>query len=373
MPHADLGNITNTASGRKSEVSAVALRFAMQEAAKELIPQERIKVCLRYHRSNVDTVTVHRHKTAKKAYFSGLMVCGSIWHCPVCAARISEARREELARAVNNWTGGIFMVTYTASHYISTPLPEILETVTAGVRNFKSGQRFQDIKDVYGWEGSVKGLEVTYGQNGWHPHCHELVFSNDSLSEHALDLLEITLKDYWVDVLGRKGMVASTAHGLTVSDDKYDIRRYVAKFGHEPRVTREQWANKWTLSHELTKAVVKRAKQGGRTPSQLLIDYITGDFEAGEAWREYAKTFKGRKQLTWSNGLRKLLKMETEKSDGELAEEIPEETEVYAQFNLEQWKKILRHNMRGEILNHAGYMTQDDFASWISTIIDGWH
>lgn len=367
-----LGSITNTASLEQGEVSTVVLRFALQKAAKELIPQERIKICLRYHQPNKTTVTVVRQTDTKRAFFTGLMVCGSIWHCPVCAARISEHRREELSRAVMNWSGGCFMVTYTASHHLHTPLTVILETVTSGVRSFKSGERFQDIKHEYGWNGSVKALEVTYGANGWHPHVHELVFTTNPLNEQDLDRLENELKGHWTRILGKRGYVASTEHGLKVSDDRYDLQRYITKFGHEPKMSKEQWRNQWSLSHEITKAVTKKAKEGGRTPMQLLVDYITGDDEAGDAWREYALCFKGRKQLTWSNGLRELLKIGIEKPDAEIAEELPENTTVYATFSLEQWKQILRSDLRGEILNRAGYMEQDEFSNWMGSIIDGW-
>lgn len=367
-----LGRITNTASVEGGEVDKTILRFAMQQAAKELIPQERIKICLRYHQPGKQTVDVLRHDSAKKAYYSGLMVCGSIWHCPVCASRISEHRKNELTRAVNDWTGGVLMVTYTASHKISTPLREILGAVTDGVRAFKSGEAFQKIKSRYGWMGSVKALEVTYGQNGWHPHVHELTFTTNPLNEERLEQLEIELRGHWIAILGRHGYVASTQRGLVVSDDHYDLTRYIAKFGHEPKVSKEQWKNKWSIAHEVTKAVVKTAKQGGRTPNQLLIDYITGDDEAADAWREYAICFKGKKQLTWSNGLRKLLGIGEEKPDSEIAEEIPENTTIYARFNLDQWKQILRHELRGEILSKAGYMSQEDFANWIGGTIDGW-
>lgn len=367
-----LGNITNTASQLTGGVPSAVLRFALQKAALELIPQERIKVCLRYHRPNVDKVTVHRSKNAKKAYFSGLMVCGSVWHCAVCAARISEARRQELERAMAGWTGGNFMITYTASHKIKTSLHDILETVTQGVRDFKSGRRFQTLKNAMAWRGSVKSLEVTYGKNGWHPHVHELVFCDVSPNTLELDVFEIALKKYWLDVLGRKGYVASTDRGLVVSDDNYDLKRYVAKFGREPLMSLEDWKNRWTPSQEITKSVVKRGRAGGRTPTQLLIDYMVDDFEAGEAWREYAKEFKGRKQLTWSNGLRELLKIGVEKPDGELCEEIPDDSYVFAQFTLEQWRMILNHDARGEILNRAGYMEQDDFAMWVSETMKDW-
>lgn len=33
---------------------------------------------------------------------------------------------------------------------------------------------FKKFKDGIGYEGLVRGLELTYGSNGWHPHTHEL-------------------------------------------------------------------------------------------------------------------------------------------------------------------------------------------------------
>lgn len=266
------------------------------------------------------------------------------------------------------------MVTYTASHKRTTPLAEILKTVKDGVRAFKSGERFQTIREATGWQGSVKSLEITYGKNGWHPHVHELVFAQVPPTEQELDVLEVALKQHWVNVLGRNGWVASTEHGLKVSDDKYDLARYVAKFGHEPRMAMDDWKNRWSLSHEITKAATKRSKSAeGRTPTQLLMDYIVDDFEAGEAWREYALTLKGSKQLTWSPGLRDLLKMGKEQGDGELAETLPDETTVYATFTLDQWQMIIQHDMRGEILSKAAFMEQEEFAHWIVGIFADWY
>jgi hypothetical protein len=368
-----LGDITNTASELEVGVPSTILRFALQRAAYELIPQERIKICLRYHKPNTAVITVNRHKTAKKAYFGGLMTCGSVWQCPLCAQRISEHRRAELERGVLNWTGGIFMVTYTASHKLHTPLKEILETVKEGARSFKSGEKFQTIKNAAALRGTVKALEVTYGANGWHPHIHEIWFVDVPLNKIELDVVEMALRKHWQQVLGRKGWLASIEHGIKVSDDKFDLARYVAKFGHEPKMTMDQWKNQWSLVKEVTKQVVKKSRtREGRTPTQLLVDYIQDDFEAGERWREYALTFKGSKQLTWSNGLRDLLKIGEEVGDAEITDELPEDTLIYATFSLDQWKAILRHDARAEILHRAEWMSQEDFALWVSEKIDTW-
>ena len=65
-------------------------RYAMQSVAKDLLPNERVKICLRHVAG--DNVEVRKHLKTEKAFYSGLMVCGSVWMCPVCASKISERR-----------------------------------------------------------------------------------------------------------------------------------------------------------------------------------------------------------------------------------------------------------------------------------------
>lgn len=361
-------DITNTASFGEEKIPAVMLRFMLQRAAQEIIPQERVRVCLKYHAPNKQTVQLRRIKEAKKAYFSGLMICGSVWHCPVCAAKISEERRIELQRTMIDWTGGAFMVTYTLSHSAGEPLKNVLNALIASGRKFKSGDAFQEIKDMYGWVGSVKSLEVTVGDNGWHPHIHELVFTTNKLEIEALDTLENTLKKRWVKVVHSEGYSANYNNGLTLKDDNKWLRDYVSKWGHEPTMTTKDYKKRWTLAHEITKQVVKKARGEHRTPMQLLLDYTVDDFQAGELWREYALAFKGKKQLTWSNGMREILGFGKELKDEELAEREDENFTVYAIFNLSQWRQILRSDMRGEILHKASYMSQDDFALWFASL-----
>ena len=50
------------------------------------------------------------------AYVYGVMWCGSVWHCPACAAKIAAARREEVRRAVDRHRGAgsdVFMAAFT--------------------------------------------------------------------------------------------------------------------------------------------------------------------------------------------------------------------------------------------------------------------
>src|SRR6185503_16585697 len=108
--------------------------------------------------------------------------CGRLWVCPVCAARITEQRRKELSNAVSRWPGKLLLVTFTFRHERRDRLTDLLARLVGKGKQrgafqwMKSGKQWQEILRDVEWVGSVRALEVTYGDNGWHVHIHELVF-----------------------------------------------------------------------------------------------------------------------------------------------------------------------------------------------------
>lgn len=50
-----------------------------------------------YGLADIDLCKGHTHG---KAFYQGLMACGGVWTCPVCAAKVSERRRQELKEAI---------------------------------------------------------------------------------------------------------------------------------------------------------------------------------------------------------------------------------------------------------------------------------
>jgi len=100
----------------------------------------------------------------------------------------------------------------------------------------------------------------------------------------------------------------------------------------------------------MTKGHVKKAKKG-KTPFDLLRWYLKEqDPKAKKLFQEYAKCFKGKRQLVWSRGLRNLLNLASEKTDQDIAESIDEESVVFAQLTLNVWWVIVKNNKRAEIL-----------------------
>lgn len=338
------------------DYNETVMRFWLQDLAARLLPGERVAVCLRWRAprlpndsrplSSANTVDIHYSQKRKKATYRRLILCNRLWHCPVCAQRISEQRRQELTLA--SVGSGLFcvMATLTMQHKKSDPLASMVKAIVETYRQLKSGRAWQDVKAEYGVVGDVRALEVTYGDNGWHVHIHALIFLQSKLSNHAQETLEMTLKRRFLAILAHSGYNASWGHGLWLTSENEYIREYVAKFGRLPRARID--GNLWTIYHEITKSNVKKTRSdNGLTPWGLLIAYGLGDKHAAKLFIEYAKVFKGFHQLQWSRGLKDVIEIKDIKDDE--IEDIPE-AEYFASLSPDMWEQVVAMHKRAEVL-----------------------
>lgn len=328
-------------------------RFALQSAARELLPDERVSYCMRRVIPNPDGgdagVGVWYSESVHKAHYKGLMTCGSVWTCPVCSSKISERRRVELTEALEWATETDFdayLLTFTLHHDRTDNLSKLLDDLLAAYRRMKAGKRWAMAEKKLGIVGSIRALEVTYSdRNLWHPHCHTVL-----ITRKGADIKEIEafFKSRWLAVLKREGRFCDDEHGFKISGARYTVAEYLQKFGREPAPSR------WIHEHELCKQPVKSAYGEHMTPIALLRAYLHGDERAGRLWRQYAMCFKGKRQLVWSRGLRKLLGLSPkEATDQELAEAVEQDAALLATLSLKQWRAILAHDCRGELLEIA--------------------
>jgi hypothetical protein len=157
----------------------------------------------------------------------------------------------------------------------------------------------------------VRSFEVTYGDNGWHPHFHILMFNKHILI--SFDLKK-ALSELWIKACIRAGLSApSMKHGLDIRDGEYA----------------SQYVSKWGIEHEMTKGHIKKGKENGLTPFDLLQLSIEDEDvftkKPSKLFQEFGVSAKGSRQLVWSRGLKKILEIE-EKTDEELAEETENES-----------------------------------------------
>jgi hypothetical protein len=116
----------------------------------------------------------------------------------------------------------------------------------------------------------------------------------------------------------------------------------------------------WSLSDEIAKASSKGGRKGSRSAWELLDCIIDPEAtpqhqnRAMALFREYAEATKGRRQLTWSPGLKKLYAV-VDLDDAELCAQEEEDAILIAQIPLDAWRAIRLQKMQVHILNAVQY------------------
>lgn len=320
--------------------TARAERWALKAAARRLLPKDhRTTKCMHWRLPNMETQVLKGAKT-DKAFFHGLQVCAMPWTCPVCATKISERRRQEVAKAMKQAEAlglKVLLVTMTVPHGLGDDVGQIVDRMMKAWTSLWQGRRGVQLRDALGLFGHIRALEVTHGVNGFHPHFHALMFYHPQ--QTTLDSWA-KLPWAWQKSAVKAGLpMPSIERGCQI-DDGSKAAQYVAK-------------GVWGLESEVTKGHTKKGKRGSRTPFDLLRDYVAGDKQAGALWRVYVDAFQGRRQLYWSNGLKKLLAI-AELSDEEITNKPEDEQALLlATITDDQWRLIYRRHLESAVLDLA--------------------
>jgi hypothetical protein len=281
-----------------------------------------------------DGVTIRDHGGV--AHYAGLATCGSIWACPVCSAKIRNARAAEISEATAAWDRAghsVYMVTLTAPHDLGDRLAPLLATIADGFRAVISGRPWIRLRKQLHIVGTIRSVEVTHGRNGWHPHLHVLVYLEHDPGAEGLAALHSHVGERWRRFIVKQGYrPPDRLHGVVIErcTSAAEAGAYIAKTqdGASP-------------GNELARADLKRGRNGHRTPLEILEAFRwTGDLEDIKLWRDYEKATKGHQAITWSAGLRKLLAA-PERTDEEIAaEEVG--GEVVALLAAGVWREVTR-------------------------------
>ncbi len=344
------------------------MRWRRQSAASRLLPGERVAKCYRVRVQEL--VSVMKSLQYKRAHYKGLAVCGSVWNCPVCAAKITERRRVELQAAIDKAaeTGlYFFMATFTLQHAKGERLKDLRKTLTEALRKTRSGRWHKNFVRRFGIVGNVTGSEVTYGSEfGWHYHKHVIYFSKRPLSQ--TQKIQKALYAQYGAKLNELGRYAHPIHGVDVRAADRDVAAYVSKYGHEDADSKKP---RWTLAAEITKGASKTGglKTGEHfTAFQLLDLFLHGEKEAGNLFQEYAEAMKYARQLRWSSGLREILGLGAEITDEEVATMQDDDAVLFAQLTVLQWQKILQLERRGQVLEVASVADVEAFTTYLQSL-----
>lgn len=329
----------------KPDAEKIPEKYDLQDMAKELLPNHRIQVCMSHVKKGISVVSGMYSPSRATAYFTGLMVCGSVWVCPVCARRISERKADDLLKfTLDHPDLHPVLVTLTLQHRLDDMLADVLGELLGSWRSASQRKEYKRILEAFGLVGFVRTLECTWGGAfGWHPHLHFLWFSNHRLTDLALAQLKVRLSWLWRGVLEERGGYADADAGVDVRTGDEALAAYL---------------NKWGIVGEVARTPIKKGRRGGYAPFDLLRLVHNGQDWAAPLFQEYAAAFAKRKHCQWSRSLL-AIRDGPLLSDEDLAdsEELPELPELDVEpdrrivdIERDEWRKVVKKHMRGELL-----------------------
>ncbi len=212
-------------------------------------------------------VVLYADESGHRVGFGGLRTCDSPWACPVCAPTLAERRGEALAKTLAYFHSLGFRIVHavlTVRHTRNEPLVDVFGALADAWRYMTKSRAFRPY-----WEGLgyARAIEVTYGQNGWHPHAHMALVVPPERDPYEL---QEALWDAWSGAVLEVGWAPSDRNAyfydiVETATDIAEVARYVAKT-----------ANNWGIGPEITGGPRKKSTEG-LTPLQLL----------GAAWGAY--------------------------------------------------------------------------------------
>jgi hypothetical protein len=322
-------------------------RYALKGAAERLLRNSRIARCHRFripkHKDKSgemvkgsSDVVIYKSDVNDSVFYTGLETCGSVWSCPLCAAKISERRRSELNIIMEKWkaVGGIFyLMTMTFPHTKYNSLSELLNFFSKARKRFFASRTWRNFSAITELKHMIYCLEVTHGNNGWHIHLHSLMLMLpcESKPESSMLLCE------WQRACVKSNLKCPNEHGLDIRDGK----------------SAGDYISKWGFDLELTKQHIKNAKKGSSSPFDLLRQYFDGDSYSGKLFIEFSNCFKGKRQLIFSRNLRKELCLGKEKSDLEICQESMEDARPIYTLTRKQWVDVIKSDSRYLLLEVA--------------------
>ena len=317
-----------------------------------------ISYCMK--RQTGGATSVKCSPSEKKAWYGGLMTCGSVWLCPICSLKIAARRAEEIRRALANNPNLVpVLVTLTLQHKWGDKLRDLMNDLKAAWRYTFSGTKRKRFNERFGVKGYINSTEVRVSlSTGWHPHMHVLFLLEKGEKPNLQDMEACLLAGYGKHLVDKGYLV----NGYTI-----DVRMSETTDGLvEEYLTKS--AIQLSVSAEVSGGQLKESSTS-LSPFQLLYMYrLTGDEVYAQLYREYAVATKGRKQLAWSRNLKKeLLPDVEEKSDEELVaeEEVVEDEQVLEVLDREEWQKVCEENLRGELLQVACHGNRAWLQAWL--------
>lgn len=330
----------------KSRSAFQADLYRLQDTAREILHWKKgLQGCQRWRQKGSSIVELYATTNNNRWHYKKLQRCADVWCCPLCAVAIQERRRAEMAAAIaiHRARGGdVLLLTLTNSHDLGDSLADLLDRQEKALHRFWSSRASRSIWVDLGKIGHIKNLEGTHGGHGWHPHYHVLLFVRSHIGKHEREFMQRVIAMRWLECCQAAGLPLPSLDRGARLDGYKGVGDYLAKTGQEA-------VRRWALEDELAKSHTKRGRKGQRTPFDLLRDAHLGDKVAAGLFVEYARVFKGKRQLVWSRGLKADLAVQ-EQSDVELLEQPDFESVFKGLLSAHQWACIVKAGARAHVI-----------------------
>lgn len=336
-----------------------AFNLSLKERAGEILynpkktykEQDRVCRCGKSRIHKEEPVGVKYNPDTGTASYTNIQYCSSAWACPDCSYKISQERKKELAEAMKACRDKglhVAMLTLTVPHYANDDLKELLKKMSKAKHALWTNRNSKTyFAEQFPLRGHITATEVKYSDNnGFHPHFHILCFLDKEYADEDLKLIESELYDFWSQKCVKAGLgKPSREHGLHL------------KMGSNQENVLADYISKWGMADEMTQAHMKVGKKNMQSLTMWEVlelaqmEASTQD-KYSRIFKIYAKSFKGRRQLFWSKGLKEILKVEV-KEDEEIANSEEKTTESFDAIFLssQDWWTICYYKKRAEILN----------------------
>lgn len=398
-----LVNPTNKCgSSGKAQVNASVRRdrFRARDVLSAFSTLPRVRACGRIGIRPAGTVDVRLANG--NASLSGLGVCGSVWACPICSAKIQSERREELA-VVQEWAEsnqytvlfGTMTLRHTAGQSLAElwggtadrltprkrmsplerigrdaiyqahvdrgcdghgctvcaagPSPETTRPKPTGLSKcfaaVRQSRRVRRLREKFGFVGYVRVIEVTYGAHGWHPHIHVMYVLKRPMTDTDVAALADAEFGAWRAAAKSAGLGEPLRERFDLQRAAGNLENYFTKSLY---YAREIGAQK--VGYELAGSMTKKGKRkSSRTPFEVLADFVEGKDAADLAiWTEYERTSYGRRAMTWSRGLKDLCGLNDVSDEDIAGADEAEASETL--FVIADWcRDIARRGNSGEL------------------------
>lgn len=292
------------------------------------------------NKNGIRHIHLLKGEQSQKPYFHGLIKCGNVWRCPMCAKKISDYRQKEIYYLASEWQRKekkLSFITLTIRHLKSDSPEDIVNRLVEQFRKLQRTSKWKKLKEFHSIEGFCKSLEFTFSKKHWlHPHLHILLFHN---SENPEELHDQIIRMWVKRKETRSVLKAQNAKSVY---DKSGISNYVTK---------------WDVSAELTKANHKLGKiKENVSPFQALKMLTEGKYgaftrkELAHRWMNYRSITYRKHHIQLSRNLKAMLKDgDFKESEEILKDEKPDQ--LIARIDKDLWTVMIKKELPPQILN----------------------